>query len=133
MNVLIAEDNEVSRKILALNLQKWGCSVMLAGNGNEALSHLESNPAIQLVITDIMMPGMDGFTLLKTLKADPRWRSIPVIVCSELQDLEAVKSAIALDCACYLLKPFIPALLFNKIFEILKNEMPTQEEMGKAF
>jgi CheY-like chemotaxis protein len=133
MKVLIAEDNVVNQKILTLNLKKWGCSVMLAGNGNEALICLESNPDIQLVISDIRMPEMDGYTLLKTIKSDPRWRHIPVVMCSELQDFEALKSAIKLDCAGYLLKPFIPAMLFNRIYEILKGEIPSETEMGKPF
>ena len=128
MNILIAEDNEVSQKILVLNLQKLGYEVIPAWNGKEALACLESNPAIQLVITDIMMPEMDGLTLLKTVKTDSRWKNIPVILCTVLQDLDVVKSAIALGCDSYITKPIQAASLSIKIKEVLEGK---KAESGK--
>jgi CheY-like chemotaxis protein len=77
--VLLVEDDVETRALMASTLAKAGWSVSEAGNGQEAL---EMMPDIQprLILLDLMMPVMDGFGFLATLRARPEWQNIPVIV-----------------------------------------------------
>jgi len=80
MSILIVEDNPVSMKILELNIKKHGYSTISAKNGREALECLGRHLDIQLVLTDIMMPEMDGLEMLCIMKQKPELRDLPVII-----------------------------------------------------
>lgn len=77
--VLIVEDHSVTRRVLVQILQKGGHTVLTAGHGREAIERL-GGAQVDLVISDIAMPEMDGISLLKHLRADSRYRSLPVII-----------------------------------------------------
>jgi signal transduction histidine kinase/CheY-like chemotaxis protein len=77
--VLIVEDDPDCQQLLRRMLEEHGSTVRCAGNGREALSVLAQTTP-DLILLDLMMPELDGFSLLDALKADVRWRSIPVIV-----------------------------------------------------
>jgi CheY-like chemotaxis protein len=77
--VLVVEDDTHTRKMLGKRLEKQGWAVTEAQNGHVALEHLaEATPDVMLL--DLMMPEMDGFQLLDRIRADERWRAIPIIV-----------------------------------------------------
>ncbi|HMQ51152.1 MAG TPA: response regulator [Anaerolineae bacterium] len=78
--ILIAEDNRVNQRIIAYTLQKGGYTVVTAANGVEALSQLVNNSPIDLLIADIDMPEMDGITLLRRLRANQVYESLPVLI-----------------------------------------------------
>ena len=77
--ILVAEDNRVNQRLLTFTLQKSGHRVITALHGGEALAQLAVN-SIDLVIADINMPEMDGVTFVKRVRADERFRALPVIV-----------------------------------------------------
>ena len=79
--ILVVDDYPVTRRILGYTLRKQGYDVVPAADGEEALARL-SDHAIDLAILDIAMPGMDGITLLKQIRADPRLRELPVVMLS---------------------------------------------------
>jgi CheY-like chemotaxis protein len=124
MSVLIVEDNSITARILEYNLTKLGHKTVLANSGKHALEYLENDSGIQLVITDIMMPEMSGLELLKTMKESPRWRDIPVIVCSAAADLEHVNEAASLGCKHFLTKPLNAELLMRRVADALRDEKP---------
>lgn len=124
MSVLIIEDDAISAKILEYNLTKLGHKTVLVSNGKQALEYLEHDLDVQLVITDIKMPEMNGLELLKAMKDSPVWGDIPVIVCSASADLETVKEAASLGCRYYLTKPFEAGLIARRVIEVLRNEKP---------
>jgi two-component system chemotaxis response regulator CheY len=98
MSILIAEDNAVTSKLMQLNLEKLGYASIFAKNGSEALEKLKASDDIRLVITDILMPDMDGLTLFQAIKSTPLFQNIPVIICSSLSDAPSIKKAASLGC-----------------------------------
>jgi signal transduction histidine kinase/ActR/RegA family two-component response regulator/HPt (histidine-containing phosphotransfer) domain-containing protein len=76
--VLVVEDNLVNQKVVASVLTKHGFRVQLAGNGREALSAMNREPA-DIVLMDVQMPEIDGLTTSRMIRENPRWRNIPII------------------------------------------------------
>ena len=119
--VLLVDDD--MRNLFALSglLQKQGISVVKADNGQVALDKLDKDPAVDLVIMDIMMPVMDGYEAMRRLRADDRFRELPIIALTAKampEDREACLEAGASD---YLTNPLEPenllALLRVLLFE----------------
>lgn len=77
--ILLVDDHTVHLRMYSHTLRKHGHMVVVAGNGRDALSCLTEND-IDLVITDLAMPEMDGLMLLKHLRADERYQALPVIM-----------------------------------------------------
>ena len=90
---------------------------MAVQTGEEALDCLSSNPDIQLMITDIMLPEMDGLALLGKMKESHDLKNIPVIMCSAHSQTEIVQRAIELGCRHYIVKPINPGRLLQKVNE----------------
>jgi CheY-like chemotaxis protein len=88
--ILIVEDSTVNQRVLSFTLQRNGYEVLTAFNGIEALKCLDDH-IINLVISDVAMPGMDGMELLRHIRADLRFHSLPVIMLTASgQDLDRV-------------------------------------------
>jgi class 3 adenylate cyclase len=108
--VLVVDDDPVNRAILVGSLEAQGYASGTACNGREALRALKTG-AYDVVLLDLVMPVMDGFEVLRTMKEDGRLRSLPVIVVSALEEMENVVRCIEMGAADYLPKPFDPVLL----------------------
>lgn len=80
MKILIVEDDQDIREILALSLKVEGYEVMTAINGADALKVLSDHPAPCLILLDLMMPVMDGWTFAQTIEKDPSLSTIPIIL-----------------------------------------------------
>ena len=122
MTILIVEDNAVSSKLIQMNLEKLGYASIVSKNGSEAIERLKASGDIRLVITDILMPEMDGLTLFQTMTSTPLFQNIPIIICSSLSDAPSINKAASLGCRHYLLKPFSPEELKRKVSEALSEE-----------
>lgn len=77
--ILIVEDYPVTQRVLSLTLRNNGYEVLIAGNGLEAIALLEQYP-VDLALVDIAMPEMDGLALLRHLREDPRFQSLPIVM-----------------------------------------------------
>ncbi len=132
MSILIAEDNPVGMKLLEFNLQKYGYHTIGARTGKEALEYLASEPGVQLVIADIMMPEMDGLELLAKMKERPEWRDIPVIMCTAASDRETVTKAARLGCKHYLVKPINAWQLVQRVREAIGDEKPVLRDKAQV-
>jgi CheY-like chemotaxis protein len=98
----------------------------------EALEILLGNsPSIEIVITDVMMPEMDGLTLANKIKTSPAYAHFPVIVCTVLQDVESFKKAAAIGCRHYLLKSFRPEDLRAKVLECRRHGKKVMRSQGE--
>ena len=84
--VLLVEDNPETRGVLRLLLETEGYAVATAGDGQEALDYLRSGQPVSLIVLDLRMPVMDGWTFLGLLRHDPVLRDIPVIAFSAVLD-----------------------------------------------
>ncbi|MEC9399319.1 MAG: response regulator, partial [Myxococcota bacterium] len=79
-NILIVEDDPMVRDILRRTIKLEGLSVLEARDGIEGLERLGQHPDISLILLDLMMPRMDGFTFLERVREDARHKNIPVVV-----------------------------------------------------
>jgi len=112
--ILIADDDSVSRKLLRRLLEQDGYSVRAAANGLEALE-LFAEEASDIVLLDIIMPGLDGISVLERLKATPGADHVPVIMISAVDETESVVRCIEIGADDYLPKPFNPVILRARI------------------
>jgi CheY-like chemotaxis protein len=135
LKILIAEDNYTTARIMEFVLKKEGYETVWAGSGLEALEELRFDPKIACVVTDILMPEMDGIAMLIQMKKDPVLKSIPVIVCTGYSDIKQIKTAIANGCEHILVKPFQPSDLIVHVKEAINKEAfiikPETEIMSK--
>jgi len=81
--ILVVEDDKILSKMYSTKLKNAGMEVAVAGNGEEGLELMKSFGP-DLVLMDLMMPKMDGFTALEKAKADPKLKSIPIVILSNL-------------------------------------------------
>ncbi len=120
MNILVVDDCQTTRKLLGHYLKSRGYSVVFAENGLDALEKLGSND-INLVLTDLNMPYMDGMELIKTLRSDPNWVNIPILmVTTENDDVEREK-AFSSGVNGYVVKPITGDTIAQNIRSILKD------------
>ncbi|MDH5235925.1 MAG: response regulator, partial [Gemmatimonadota bacterium] len=112
--ILIVDDVEENRTVLARRLTREGYEAHSASSGEEALRLIGAG-AFDLVLLDVLMPGMDGFAVLERIKGDEATRSIPVVMISALDDLSSVVRCIEHGAEDYLAKPFDPVLLRARI------------------
>jgi DNA-binding response OmpR family regulator len=104
--VLVVDDSATVRKFVSAALQLEGIRVVSACNGMEALERLPLEP-VDLVITDLNMPEMDGFELIRNLRASDAYRELPVIILSSITDQPEKELGRELGAFAYLEKPFI--------------------------
>lgn len=120
--VLVVEDDKFLRELLARKLKASGFDVMSAIDGKEVAKKIEEKTP-QLILLDLVLPGVDGFEILKELKGDPKTKQIPVIVLSNLGQKEEVEKGIKLGASDYLIKAhFTPDEIINKIRTVLGEE-----------
>lgn len=128
-SVLVVDDNEVNRDLLARRLQRQGHAVTVAEDGLQALELMRSEP-FDLVLLDIMMPQMNGYQVLENLKADEKLRYIPVIMISAVDDIDSIVRCIELGAEDYLSKPFNPVLLKARISACLEKKRLRDQEQA---
>jgi adenylate cyclase len=113
-SLLIVDDNALNRDVLARQLARMGYFVATAADGREALERLGSDE-FDLVLLDIIMPGIDGVQALRRIRTDPRLADLPVIMISALDEVDGAIRCIELGADDYLTKPFHPVLLDARI------------------
>jgi adenylate cyclase len=119
--ILVVDDNESNRSMLQRRLEREGHTVQLADNGKSALHMLRSQD-FDLVLLDVMMPEMDGYQVLEQLHADDKFRGLPVIMISALDEIDTVVKSIELGAEDYLPKPFNPVILRARIGACLEKK-----------
>jgi putative two-component system response regulator len=104
ITVLIVDDDSINRLVASTALKQ--CTLLEAKNGLMALDVLAVHEEIDVVLLDVMMPGIDGYEICKRIKANPRWRFIPVIMLTALNDVESRVSALSAGADDFISKPF---------------------------
>ncbi|MDR6288019.1 MULTISPECIES: adenylate/guanylate cyclase domain-containing protein [Inquilinus] len=126
--ILIVDDDETNRYTLARRLRRQGYENLTeAADGAAALALLRTRP-FDLVLLDVMMPGMDGYEVLQTLKSDTALRDIPVVMISALDAVDSVVRCIELGAEDYLPKPFNPVLLRARVGASLDKKRLRDQE-----
>lgn len=115
-NILVVDDDPHILELVSIHLRQAGYTVMQAGNGLDALALLEHEWP-DLAVVDVMMPGMDGFTLTKQL----REKEIPVLLLTAKGELEDKEKGFLAGSDDYVVKPFEPKELLFRIHAILRR------------
>jgi CheY-like chemotaxis protein len=105
MSILVVEDHADSRDMTRQSLQAEGARVWLAVNGRDALDVLRRIPAPDAVVCDVRMPGMDGLTLVHRLRADLRWRRLPIVALTAYGEHRDYLSTLTAGFDAHLVKP----------------------------
>ena len=116
--ILIIEDHADMRELLTWQVELMGFAALAAKQGSEGLQKAQSeNP--DLIILDIMMPGMDGWQAARELKANPATKDIPILAATALFRDSDLKTCIDFGCNGYIVKPFTFQELQGKVKELI--------------
>jgi CheY-like chemotaxis protein len=120
MKILVVDDDKTTRKLISLYLKAKGYEVVTAENGLDAMEKLGTEN-INLVVTDMNMPYMDGIELTKNLRADDNWKDLPIVMVTTEADDDERKKAYDTGVDDYLVKPANAEQISDSIKKILKK------------
>lgn len=115
VTVLVVDDEPHIGRIIRTRLEQDGLRVHVAENGPDALSVLSADPAIALIVLDLMLPGMSGIDILRTLRGDRRWNALPCIVLTAAGQDAQLREVEALGVSEIMTKPFSPRRLLARV------------------
>ena len=117
--IMTVDDSSTFRKVLGHSLRSAGYEVVEAAHGEEALEELEGAP-VDMVITDITMPGMSGIELIREIRARRRYATLPVVVLSTVDEEEKLREGREAGAAGWITKPFQPEDLLSVVSRLLQ-------------
>ncbi len=119
--VLIVEDDSFLRELIVKKLLNEGFEVVAAVDGEDGLKKAKEEQAIDIMLLDLILPGIDGFEVLSKIKADPTTNYIPVVILSNLGQKEDIEKGLKLGAKDFLIKAhFVPGEIVAKVKEIIK-------------
>ena len=126
--ILVVDDEEDILELVRYNLAREGYQVTGTLTGEDALRKVRSE-SFDLIVLDLMLPGMDGLAFTKTLKNDPRLRSIPIIMLSAKGEEADIVTGLELGADDYITKPFSPKVMIARVRTALRrhSEEPPDE------
>ncbi|WP_405844758.1 response regulator [Streptomyces platensis] len=125
--VLVVDDDRTNRMMVTYRLEINGIQAAAAESGHQALGIMRTE-TFDIVLLDILMPQMDGYTTLELMKSDPALRDTPVVMISQLDDMDSVVRCLELGAEDYLPKPLNSLLLMARINGILLRKRLTEME-----
>lgn len=125
--ILAIEDEPDIRELISYNLGREGWTVVTAETAERGMALIaQANPDI--ILLDVMLPGIDGFQALKKLKADPKTKNIPVILTTAKGEDSDIVAGLELGADDYVTKPFSPKVLVARIRKCLRSSMSGSED-----
>ena len=118
-HILIVDDSKTIRNLVSFILKKEGYRVTMAEDGLDGLEKLYAADDIDLVISDINMPNMDGFTFIRTVREQEAYRNLPIVVLSTEGQEKDIKQGISLGANLYMVKPAQPQQMVKNIKMLL--------------
>ncbi|MDO3412868.1 response regulator transcription factor [Saccharibacillus sp. CPCC 101409] len=128
--VLILEDEESIRGFIVINLKRNGFEVLEAGNGNEALHLLQTEPGIDIALLDVMVPGIDGFEVCRRIRETNERMGI-IFLTAKVQEQDKVY-ALSVGADDHVSKPFSPTELIARIHSLLRRVNVHRETAAKV-
>lgn len=122
-SILVIEDDPTMAYLLRYVLEREGYAVTHHSDGRQGWDHLQSQAAVDLVVADVMLPYIDGFELLKSMREDSRWQHTPVVLLTAREQELDVTRAFDLGADDYVKKPFSPIELLARIRRQLARAM----------
>lgn len=120
MKILVVDDCATTRKLLTLYLKSKGYEVVTAENGLDALEKV-GKESVNLVLSDLNMPYMDGIELVRNLRANPDTAELPVVMVTTEADPEEKEKAMKAGANGYMIKPVTAEMVAQNIKEIMKE------------
>jgi PAS domain S-box-containing protein len=117
--ILVVDDQPQNRTLLEAFLVPWGYEIVMASSGGEALGELSAH-TIDLVLMDVVMPGMDGFEATRRIRQDPRHRLLPIVLVTALRETQDRVMGIQAGCDGFISKPVDKEELFAKVESLLR-------------
>jgi two-component system chemotaxis response regulator CheY len=117
--VLVVDDSTSMRQMVAFTMKEAGFEVIEGSNGQEALSRVQGKP-VNLVITDLNMPVMDGMTLIRTLRAQPEFKFTPILMLTTESQQEKKLEGKAAGATGWIVKPFNPEQLLQVVSKVVR-------------
>ncbi|MFT5659689.1 MAG: two-component system chemotaxis response regulator CheY [Sulfurimonas sp.] len=120
MKLLVVDDSSTMRRIIKNTLARLGYKDILEGaDGVEGWNQMDSNPDIEMLITDWNMPEMNGLELVKKVRADARFKDVPIIMVTTEGGKGEVITALKAGVNNYIVKPFTPQVLKEKLGAVM--------------
>lgn len=122
--ILIVDDSPTILKFVAFSLKKGGFEVVSACDGMEAIEKMSNMDShVDLVITDLNMPNMDGYSLILTIKENPEYADLPIIILSSEDGDNDKERGLQVGASSYLVKPFNAEILLTEVSKYLKEKV----------
>ena len=125
--ILVVDDEEDIRELVALNLRREGYSVVACETGEQALKQI-STKAPEAIILDLMLPGIDGLEVCRRLKADPKTQQIAVVMLTAKGEEVDIVTGLELGADDYVTKPFSGKVLVARLRRLLRRQRETEDE-----
>lgn len=117
--VLVVDDSETVRQVLQLTLHNAGFDVIEAEDGDDALNKLANAPVVDMLITDLNMPNMDGLELIRRIRADKGHRFTPIVMLTTESSEEKKRAGREAGASGWIVKPFKPEQLLKVVKMVL--------------
>lgn len=118
-HILIVDDSKTVRNLVAFIMKKEGFKVTTAEDGLDGLEKLYSSEKVDLIISDVNMPHMDGFTFIKTVREQDAYRDLPIVVLSTEGQEKDIQMGMSLGANLYMVKPAQPEKMVKNIKMLL--------------
>jgi len=118
-HILIVDDSKTVRNLVAFIMKKEGFKVTMAEDGLDGLEKLYSMVDVDLIISDVNMPRMDGFTFIKTVREQETYRDVPIIVLSTEGQDKDIQMGLGLGANLYMVKPAQPDKMVKNVKMLL--------------
>tara|TARA_B100002051_G_scaffold108631_1_gene103578 strand:- start:355 stop:1059 length:705 start_codon:yes stop_codon:yes gene_type:complete len=128
-NILVVEDEQDIRNLLVFNLEKNDFNVQAADNGEKALSLIRSNN-FDLILLDLMIPGISGFDLTRILKNDDETSEVPIIMLTAKGEEDDIVKGLEIGAQDYITKPFSPKVVIARINKVIQNKNKSLKRKG---
>ena len=118
--ILIVDDSESIREVVSFTLENAGYNVLVGIDGKDALKFLDGKNEIDLLITDLYMPNMNGIELIKAVRADDHYKRIPILFLTTESQRDKKMEAKSAGATGWIIKPFVPAKLLSALNKVLR-------------
>ena len=118
---LVVEDDQIIATVVEHLLSRRGFTVEIARDGRQALEFIESKPKPAIVVLDVMLPYVDGFDLIKAIRAHATWSEVPVVMLTAKSQEQHIVRALDHGADDYVVKPFRPGELLARIRRVTKS------------
>ena len=129
--ILVIDDDPVSIRLIEMIATRYGYETVSKSSGHDALTWLDTAESVEMVISDQRMANMSGLELFSTVRADVRFRHLPIILCTGFADEPTVREAIRLGIRHFIVKPITPKVVMEKI-SLVESERPRIMESRDA-